>query len=204
MEVVLANPRGFCAGVDRAIEIVEVALARFGPPIYVRHEIVHNQYVVDDLRAKGAVFVDDPADAPEGALLIYSAHGVSPAVREAARARGLRTIDATCPLVTKVHVETMRMLNDGYEVVLVGHAGHVEVEGTMGHAPDRIHLIQTVEDVARARGARSRQARLRHADHALGRRHARGDRGAARGASRTSACRARTTSAMRRRTARTR
>ncbi|TMA34452.1 MAG: 4-hydroxy-3-methylbut-2-enyl diphosphate reductase [Deltaproteobacteria bacterium] len=148
MEVVLANPRGFCAGVDRAIEIVEVALARYGAPIYVRHEIVHNQYVVDDLRAKGAVFIDDPADAPEGALLIYSAHGVSPAVREAARARGLRTIDGTCPLVTKVHVETLRMLNDGYEVVLVGHAGHVEVEGTQGHAPDRIHLIQDVADVA--------------------------------------------------------
>ena len=148
MEVVLANPRGFCAGVDRAIEIVEVALARFGPPIYVRHEIVHNQYVVDDLRAKGAVFIDDPADAPEGALLIYSAHGVSPAIREAARARGLRTIDGTCPLVTKVHVETLRMLNDGYEVVLVGHAGHVEVEGTMGHAPDRIQLVETVADVA--------------------------------------------------------
>jgi 4-hydroxy-3-methylbut-2-enyl diphosphate reductase len=148
VEVVLANPRGFCAGVDRAIEIVEVALARFGPPIYVRHEIVHNQYVVDDLRAKGAVFVEDPAEVPAGALLIYSAHGVSPAIREAARARGLRTIDGTCPLVTKVHVETMRMLNDGYEVVLVGHAGHVEVEGTMGHAPDRIHLIQAVEDVA--------------------------------------------------------
>ncbi len=148
MEVVLANPRGFCAGVDRAIEIVEVALARFGPPIYVRHEIVHNQYVVDDLRAKGAVFIEDPADAPEGALLIYSAHGVSPAIREAARARGLRTIDGTCPLVTKVHVETMRMLNEGFEVVLVGHAGHVEVEGTMGHAPDRIHLIQTAPDVA--------------------------------------------------------
>ncbi len=148
MEVVLANPRGFCAGVDRAIEIVEVALARFGAPIYVRHEIVHNQYVVDDLRAKGAVFIEDPADVPAGALLIYSAHGVSPAIREAARTRGLRTIDGTCPLVTKVHVETMRMLNDGYDVVLVGHAGHVEVEGTMGHAPDRIHLIQTVEDVA--------------------------------------------------------
>jgi 4-hydroxy-3-methylbut-2-enyl diphosphate reductase len=148
VEVVLANPRGFCAGVDRAIEIVEVALARFGPPIYVRHEIVHNQYVVDDLRAKGAVFIEDPADVPAGALLIYSAHGVSPAIREAARAQGLRTIDGTCPLVTKVHVETMRMLNDGFEVVLVGHAGHVEVEGTMGHAPDRIHLIQTVEDVA--------------------------------------------------------
>jgi 4-hydroxy-3-methylbut-2-enyl diphosphate reductase len=148
VEVVLANPRGFCAGVDRAIEIVEVALARFGPPIYVRHEIVHNQYVVDELRAKGAVFIEDPADVPEGALLIYSAHGVSPAIRDAARTRGLRTIDGTCPLVTKVHVETMRMLNDGYDVVLVGHAGHVEVEGTMGHAPDRIHLIETVADVA--------------------------------------------------------
>jgi 4-hydroxy-3-methylbut-2-en-1-yl diphosphate reductase len=149
VEVILANPRGFCAGVDRAIEIVEVALARYGPPIYVRHEIVHNKYVVDDLRAKGAVFIEDPADVPAGALLIYSAHGVSPAVREAARARGLRTIDGTCPLVTKVHVETMRMLSEGYELVLVGHAGHVEVEGTQGHAPDRIHLIQDVEDVAR-------------------------------------------------------
>src|SRR5215468_4622046 len=148
VQVVLANPRGFCAGVDRAIEIVEVALARFGPPIYVRHEIVHNRTVVEDLRAKGAVFVEDPADVPAGALLIYSAHGVSPAVREAARERGLRTIDGTCPLVTKVHVETMRMLNDGYEVVLVGHAGHVEVEGTLGHAPGRIYLIQDAEDVA--------------------------------------------------------
>jgi 4-hydroxy-3-methylbut-2-enyl diphosphate reductase len=151
VQVVLANPRGFCAGVDRAIEIVEVALARFGPPVYVRHEIVHNRTVVEDLRAKGAVFIEDPADAPEGALLIYSAHGVSPAVREAARARGLRTIDGTCPLVTKVHVETLRMLNDGLEVVLVGHAGHVEVEGTMGHAPDQIHLVQTVADVAALR-----------------------------------------------------
>ena len=148
-EVLLAEPRGFCAGVERAIEIVERALELHGAPIYVRHEIVHNKYVVDDLRAKGAVFVEDPADVPAGALLIYSAHGVSPAVREAARARGLRTIDGTCPLVTKVHVETMRMLSDGYELVLVGHAGHVEVEGTQGHAPDRIHLIQDVEDVAR-------------------------------------------------------
>jgi 4-hydroxy-3-methylbut-2-enyl diphosphate reductase len=147
VEVVLANPRGFCAGVDRAIEIVEVALARFGPPVYVRHEIVHNRTVVDDLRAKGAVFVEDPADVPEGSLLIYSAHGVSPAIREVARARSLRTIDGTCPLVTKVHVETLRMLNDGYDVVLVGHAGHVEVEGTMGHAPDRIHLIQSVDEI---------------------------------------------------------
>jgi 4-hydroxy-3-methylbut-2-enyl diphosphate reductase len=148
VEVVLANPRGFCAGVDRAIEIVEVALARYGPPVYVRHEIVHNRTVVDDLRAKGAIFVEDPADVPAGSLLIYSAHGVSPAIRETARERGLRTIDGTCPLVTKVHVETLRMLNDGYEVVLVGHAGHVEVEGTMGHAPGRIQLVEDIEDVA--------------------------------------------------------
>ena len=149
MEVVLANPRGFCAGVDRAIEIVEVALARFGPPIYVRHEIVHNQYVVDDLRAKGAVFIDDPNDAPEGALLIYSAHGVSPAIREAARTAGLRTIDGTCPLVTKVHVEAKKFAADGYTIVLIGHAGHEEVEGTMGEAPEDMVLIETEEDVDR-------------------------------------------------------
>ncbi len=148
MELWLANPRGFCAGVDRAIEIVEIALERFGPPVYVRHEIVHNRHVVEGLRAKGAVFVDDPADVPPGSLLIFSAHGVSPAVREASEARGLRVIDATCPLVTKVHVETLRMVRDGFEVVLVGHAGHVEVEGTLGHAPDRIHLVETVDDVA--------------------------------------------------------
>src|SRR5262249_13114527 len=135
-------------GVDRAIEIVEVALARFGPPVYVRHEIVHNQHVVDDLRARGAVFIEDPADAPEGALLIYSAHGVAPAIRDAAHAHGLRTIAGTCTSVTKVHVETMRMLSEGFEVVLVGHAGHVEVEGTLGHAPGQIHLVETVEHVA--------------------------------------------------------
>ena len=148
MEIVLASPRGFCAGVDRAIEIVEQALARFGAPVYVRHEIVHNRHVVEDLRAKGAIFIDDPADAPEGALLVFSAHGVSPAVRQAAAERGLRVIDATCPLVTKVHVETQRMAREDCEIVLVGHRGHVEVEGTMGHAPDRIHLVQNVDDVA--------------------------------------------------------
>jgi 4-hydroxy-3-methylbut-2-enyl diphosphate reductase len=148
MRILLANPRGFCAGVDRAIEIVEAALARFGPPVYVRHEIVHNRYVVEGLRAKGAVFVDDPRDAPAGALLIYSAHGVSPAVREAAAQQGLRTIDATCPLVTKVHVEARRFAEQGQEIVLVGHAGHVEVEGTLGHAPDRMHLVERPEDVA--------------------------------------------------------
>ena len=148
MRVLLANPRGFCAGVDRAIEIVELALERYGPPIYVRHEIVHNRHVVDGLRAKGAVFIDDPCEAPAGALLIFSAHGVSPAVRDAARERDLRVIDATCPLVTKVHVEAARMAREGMDIVLVGHKGHVEVEGTMGHAPERMHLVQSVEDVA--------------------------------------------------------
>jgi 4-hydroxy-3-methylbut-2-enyl diphosphate reductase len=147
MELLLANPRGFCAGVHRAIEVVEIALERFGAPVYVRHEIVHNRYVVDQLRAKGAIFIEDPTDAPRGSLLIFSAHGVSPAVREAAEARGLRIIDATCPLVTKVHLETLRMVKQGCEIVLVGHAGHVEVEGTMGHAPEQMHLIQSLEDV---------------------------------------------------------
>jgi 4-hydroxy-3-methylbut-2-en-1-yl diphosphate reductase len=149
MRILLANPRGFCAGVDRAIEIVEAALLRFGPPVYVRHEIVHNRHVVEELRRKGAVFVDQPEQVPRGALLIYSAHGVSPAVREAAAQQGLRTIDATCPLVTKVHVEARRFAEAGHEIVLVGHAGHVEVEGTMGHAPDRMQLVENVADVGR-------------------------------------------------------
>ncbi len=148
MRVLLANPRGFCAGVDRAIEIVELALERYGPPIYVRHEIVHTRHVVEGLRAKGAIFIDDPGEAPAGALLIFSAHGVSPAVRDAAQARSLRVIDATCPLVTKVHVEAARMAREGMDIVLVGHKGHVEVEGTMGHAPERMHLVQSVADVA--------------------------------------------------------
>jgi 4-hydroxy-3-methylbut-2-enyl diphosphate reductase len=147
MDLLLANPRGFCAGVDRAVEIVERALERFGPPVYVRHEIVHNRHVVEVLRARGAVFVEDPAEVPEASLLVFSAHGVSPAVRRAAEARQLRIIDATCPLVTKVHVETQRLAREGYDVVLVGHAGHVEVEGTMGQAPERIHLVQTLDDV---------------------------------------------------------
>jgi 4-hydroxy-3-methylbut-2-enyl diphosphate reductase len=149
VKILLASPRGFCAGVDRAIEIVELCLARYGPPVYVRHEIVHNRHVVQDLRAKGAVFVDDPADVPEGSLLVFSAHGVSPQVRDAAGQRRLRVIDATCPLVTKVHVEALRFAREGYEIVLVGHAGHVEVEGTMGHAPERMHLVENVEDVQR-------------------------------------------------------
>ncbi len=149
MRILLANPRGFCAGVDRAIEIVEAALARYGAPVYVRHEIVHNRHVVEELRRKGAVFVDEPSEAPPGALLIYSAHGVSPAVREAAARQGLRTLDATCPLVTKVHVEARRFAESGHEIVLVGHAGHVEVEGTMGHAPERMQLVEDVADVER-------------------------------------------------------
>ena len=149
MRIKLASPRGFCAGVDRAIEIVELCLERYGPPVYVRHEIVHNRHVVEDLRGKGALFVDDPGDVPAGSLLVFSAHGVSPAVRERAAARRLRVIDATCPLVTKVHVEALRFAREGYEIVLVGHAGHVEVEGTMGHAPERFHLVESTADVAR-------------------------------------------------------
>jgi len=149
MDVLLANPRGFCAGVDRAIEIVEIALERHGAPVYVRHEIVHNRHVVDELRAKGAVFVEDPADVPEGAVLVFSAHGVSPAVRASAAARGLRVIDATCPLVTKVHGEARRLADNGCDIVMVGHRGHVEVEGTMGHAPGRMHLVESVQDIAK-------------------------------------------------------
>ncbi len=147
MRILMASPRGFCAGVDRAIEIVEIALERFGRPVYVRHEIVHNRHVVEDLRSKGAIFIDDLADVPRGARLIYSAHGVSPAVRAEAEKRDLQIIDATCPLVTKVHVETSRMLKRDLDIVLIGHAGHVEVEGTLGHGGERMQLVQTVEDV---------------------------------------------------------
>ncbi len=147
MRILLASPRGFCAGVDRAIEIVELALAQADRPVYVRHEIVHNRHVVEGLRAKGATFIEDPEDAPEGAVLIYSAHGVSPSVRARAGANQLRTIDATCPLVTKVHNEVRRLVSLGYEIVMIGHAGHVEVEGTMGQAPDSMYLVETVDDV---------------------------------------------------------
>ncbi len=147
MRILLGSPRGFCAGVDRAIEIVQIALERFGAPIYVRHEIVHNHHVVDDLRAKGAIFIDDIDDVPRGSRLIYSAHGVSPQVREQAAARGLDVIDATCPLVTKVHIEATRMAKEDYDIVLIGHRGHVEVEGTLGHAADRMQLVETVDDV---------------------------------------------------------
>ena len=151
MEVILANPRGFCAGVERAIEIVERALDLYGAPIYVRHEIVHNKYVVDDLRAKGAVFVEELDEVPVGATVIFSAHGVAKAVRVDAERRGLKVFDATCPLVTKVHVEVSKMLREGYEVVMIGHRGHPEAEGTMGQAGKGMHLVETVEDVASLR-----------------------------------------------------
>jgi 4-hydroxy-3-methylbut-2-enyl diphosphate reductase len=151
MRILLASPRGFCAGVDRAIEIVELALQQETRPVYVRHEIVHNRHVVDGLREKGATFVEDPNDAPSEAVLIYSAHGVSPAIRQRAEARQLETIDATCPLVTKVHNEVQRMVSEGFEIVMIGHEGHVEVEGTMGQAPESMHLVETVDDVERLR-----------------------------------------------------
>ncbi|HNC78733.1 MAG TPA: 4-hydroxy-3-methylbut-2-enyl diphosphate reductase, partial [Rhodocyclaceae bacterium] len=148
MEVLLATPRGFCAGVERAIEIVERALARFGAPIYVRHEVVHNRFVVEGLRAKGAIFIEDLADVPAGNTVIFSAHGVPQSVRSEAEARGLRVFDATCPLVTKVHLEVARMRDQGREIVMIGHKGHPEVEGTMGQVKDGIHLVESVGDVA--------------------------------------------------------
>jgi 4-hydroxy-3-methylbut-2-enyl diphosphate reductase len=148
MQVILAQPRGFCAGVERAIEIVERALTKFGPPIYVRHEIVHNRHVVEDLRTRGAVFVDDLSEIPPGAMTIFSAHGVARRVEEVARERALPVIDATCPLVAKVHAEGRRYAGQGREIVLVGHAGHAEVEGTIGQIDGKVHLVQTVEDVA--------------------------------------------------------
>jgi 4-hydroxy-3-methylbut-2-enyl diphosphate reductase len=149
VEVLLANPRGFCAGVERAIAVVERALALCGAPVYVRHEIVHNTYVVDDLRRKGAVFVEELAEIPPGSTVIFSAHGVSKAVQRAAEARGLKVFDATCPLVTKVHVEVAKMLRAGREVVMIGHRGHPEAEGTVGQADAGIHLVETRDEVAR-------------------------------------------------------
>ncbi|MDH4294332.1 MAG: 4-hydroxy-3-methylbut-2-enyl diphosphate reductase, partial [Betaproteobacteria bacterium] len=148
MQVLLANPRGFCAGVDRAIEIVERALKLHGAPIYVRHEVVHNKFVVDDLRAKGAVFVEDLAEVPVGSTLIFSAHGVSQAVRHDAESRGLKVFDATCPLVTKVHVEVAKMRAQNREIIMIGHRGHPEVEGTMGQSVGGMHLVEGPEDVA--------------------------------------------------------
>ena len=147
-DVLLAEPRGFCAGVDRAIEIVERALEQYGAPIYVRHEIVHNTYVVNDLKAKGAIFIEDLADVPPGATLIFSAHGVSQTVRHEADERGFQVFDATCPLVTKVHIEVAKLRREGYEFVMIGHKGHPEVEGTMGQLSEGIYLVEDINDVA--------------------------------------------------------
>jgi 4-hydroxy-3-methylbut-2-enyl diphosphate reductase len=149
MDILLANPRGFCAGVERAIAIVERALEKFGAPIYVRHEVVHNRYVVDGLKAKGAVFVEELAEVPDGATVIFSAHGVPQSVRREAEARGLRVYDATCPLVTKVHMEVARLHQQGFEIIMIGHKGHPEVEGTMGQATGKMYLVENIEDVAR-------------------------------------------------------
>ena len=149
MQVFLANPRGFCAGVDRAIEIVERALTLYGAPIYVRHEVVHNKFVVDDLRQKGAVFVEELSEVPAGGTVIFSAHGVSQSVRQEAEARGLKVFDATCPLVTKVHVEVAKMRGTQKEIIMIGHKGHPEAEGTMGQSREGLYLVETLDDVAR-------------------------------------------------------
>jgi 4-hydroxy-3-methylbut-2-enyl diphosphate reductase len=154
-EVLLAEPRGFCAGVDRAIDIVEHALTKFGRPIYVRHEIVHNTYVVDDLKKKGAIFIEELSDVPPGATLIFSAHGVSRAIQDEAVERGFRIFDATCPLVSKVHVELAKLHKEGYEFIMIGHKGHPEVEGTMGQLDSGIHLVEDVEDVAHVQPAQT-------------------------------------------------
>lgn len=149
MQIILANPRGFCAGVDRAIAIVERALSQFGAPIYVRHEVVHNKFVVEDLKQKGAIFIEDLAEVPAGSTLIFSAHGVSQAVRAEAATRGFRLFDATCPLVTKVHVEVKKLREQQHAIIMIGHAGHPEVEGTMGQSEQNMYLVETPEDVAK-------------------------------------------------------
>jgi 4-hydroxy-3-methylbut-2-enyl diphosphate reductase len=154
-EILLAEPRGFCAGVDRAIDIVERAIEKFGAPIYVRHEIVHNTYVVNDLKAKGAIFIEELAEVPPGATLVFSAHGVSKAVQQEAQARGFHVFDATCPLVTKVHVEVAKLAREGYEFIMIGHKGHPEVEGTMGQLDHGIHLVEDVADVAKVQPAQT-------------------------------------------------
>ena len=155
VEILLAEPRGFCAGVDRAIEIVEKALTKFGAPIYVRHEIVHNTYVVNDLKSKGAIFIEELDDVPPGATLVFSAHGVSRAIQNGAAARGFQIFDATCPLVTKVHVEVAKLHKEGYEFIMIGHKGHPEVEGTMGQLDSGIHLVEDVKDVANVKPAQT-------------------------------------------------
>lgn len=154
-EIVLAEPRGFCAGVDRAIEIVERAIAKFGAPIYVRHEIVHNTFVVNDLKTRGAIFIEELDDVPPGATLVFSAHGVSQAVQQEAERRGFQIFDATCPLVSKVHVEVAKLAKEGYEFIMIGHKGHPEVEGTMGQLDHGIHLVEEVEDVAKVQPAQT-------------------------------------------------
>ena len=154
-EIILAEPRGFCAGVDRAIDIVEHALSKFGAPIYVRHEIVHNTHVVDDLRARGAIFIEDLNDVPPDATLVFSAHGVPKEVEYEAERRGFRVFDATCPLVTKVHVEVAKLHKEGYEFIMIGHKGHPEVEGTMGQLPSGIHLVEDAEDVQKVHPAQT-------------------------------------------------
>ena len=154
-EVLLAEPRGFCAGVDRAIEIVEHALSKYGKPIYVRHEIVHNTYVVNDLKERGAIFIEELSDVPPGATLIFSAHGVSRATHDEAKARGFRIFDATCPLVSKVHVELAKLHKEGYEFIMIGHKGHPEVEGTMGQLDSGIHLVEDIDDVAKVQPAQT-------------------------------------------------
>ena len=159
-EILLAEPRGFCAGVDRAIEIVERALDKFGAPIYVRHEIVHNTFVVNDLKAKGAIFIEDLADVPPDSTLIFSAHGVSKAVQDEAQARGFQIFDATCPLVTKVHVEVAKLHKEGFEFIMIGHKGHPEVEGTMGQLESGIHLVEDVADVARVQPGQTEKLAL--------------------------------------------
>jgi 4-hydroxy-3-methylbut-2-enyl diphosphate reductase len=154
-EIILAEPRGFCAGVDRAIDIVEHALVKFGAPIYVRHEIVHNTHVVDDLRSRGAIFIEDLNDVPEGATLVFSAHGVPKEVEHEAQRRGFQVFDATCPLVTKVHVEVAKLHKEGYEFIMIGHKGHPEVEGTMGQLPSGIHLVEDADDVLKVQPLQS-------------------------------------------------
>jgi len=156
-EIIMAEPRGFCAGVDRAIDIVEHALQKFGSPIYVRHEIVHNTHVVDDLRSRGAIFIEDLNDVPEGATLVFSAHGVPKEVQYEAERRGFRVFDATCPLVTKVHVEVAKLHKEGYEFIMIGHKGHPEVEGTMGQLPSGIHLVEDAEDVLTVQPAQTQK-----------------------------------------------
>ena len=178
MKIILANPRGFCAGVNMAIESLERALEFFGPPLYVYHEIVHNKYVVERFQQRGTVFVESLEEVPEGVPLLYSAHGVSPQIRDQARKRRLLAIDATCPLVTKVHLEAIKYAREGYTIILIGHEGHDEVIGTMGEAPNQMVLVETAEDVERLEVADPEQSRLSDPDDAECRRRQRRDRGA--------------------------